>query len=291
MLLVCAVGAGTAWWMARSRPAPALHPAVPVTGQPKSGSQPPRGTGIGAGGALDAGAGKVTLPAQPAVVHPTDPNAKVAYLTFDDGPDGTVTPLVLQTLQREGVKATFFVIGLQVKRYPNLLREEYSDGDSIGNHTYSHNPRFIYASPQNFWEDFQKDEDIIDQTIGIRPRIYRCPDGSYPEFTAPFRELMNNKGYVFFDWNVSAGDASLKPASTAQIIRNVETQVERYNYKGARVIILMHDGPGHINTARALPTIIEFLKREGFQFGTLDLTVKPIQFRVPRAVRVQHRVR
>lgn len=305
------VGSGVAAWVrvARQNAVWAARPTADVTPKPgrtanETGGNGTRLTGdggqitnaTGGGGAApgntsqqgdgeqgDSAKGADPDPALPA--GPIPPSAKVVYLTFDDGPDGTNTPMVLKALQAAHVHATFFVIGEQVARNPALLKEEYAEGNSIGNHTYTHNYRYIYASPQNFWQDFEKDEDLIQSILGIRPRIFRCPGGSVPDFTEPYRTMMADKGFVFFDWNVDAGDAEARPASTAEIIHNVETQVMRYNHKGARVVILMHDGPGHINTARAVPSIIAFLKKEGWEFGTLNASVRPIQFRTPPASR------
>ncbi|WP_051330996.1 polysaccharide deacetylase family protein [Aneurinibacillus terranovensis] len=208
-----------------------------------------------------------------------EPSGKIAYLTFDDGPDRYVTPLVLDTLKKENIKATFFVTGEAASANKDLLAKNYLAGNSIGNHTYSHNYRLLYKKPQSFWNDFKRAEDIIYQDIGIRPHIFRCPYGSYPGFTAPFRQMMGGKGYVFFDWDIDSTDSNRRNMSVSSIRTATLTQINRLDKQDARLVILFHDGGGHKNSALALPDVIHDLKKRGYAFGVLTPDVKPVQFK------------
>ncbi len=200
--------------------------------------------------------------------------AKIAYLTFDDGPYPETTPRILKILQDKGVYATFFVIGSQVRAYPGLLKAEYDQGNAIGNHTYSHDYKVVYRSPEAFVADVRKNEALIDSIIGLRPHIVRAPGGTQGHFSVNYFNALDVADYMVYDWNVSSGDAAaqLVPANT--LVQNVETEVTGKT----RVIILMHDAGAKTTTVDALPRIIDFLKEKGFAFGVLTPHVAPIVF-------------
>ena len=105
---------------------------------------------------------------------------KVAYLTFDDGPTKTVTPKVLDILEEEDVKATFFVIGKSVKNYPEIVKRAYEQGHYIANHGYSHNNNKLYESEQSFRNEIKDTDEAIGKAIGIEnysSHIFRFPNG------------------------------------------------------------------------------------------------------------------
>lgn len=88
-------------------------------------------------------------------------NNKIAYLSFDDGPSKTVTPQILKTLDKYGIKATFFVLGSMAEKNPSILKSIYSKGHSIGHHSYSHNYKYIYSSYNNFLGEINRTEKIF----------------------------------------------------------------------------------------------------------------------------------
>lgn len=199
--------------------------------------------------------------------------SKVVYLTLDDGPSPN-TPRILQILKNEGVHATFFVIGIQVEKYPGYLKQEKAEGNAIGNHTYSHNYAEIYQSPQAYLANIKKNEDLIYSLIGIRPPIIRTPGGTQGHFHVSYYNTLDAAGYLVYDWNVSTGDAAASVVPADQLVRNVMNQVPGKD----RVIMLMHDAPGKTTTVEALPRIIQYLKKEGYSFGILRPEVAPILF-------------
>lgn len=205
-------------------------------------------------------------------VFKTEP-AKIAYLTIDDGPSSN-TARILETLQKEGVKATFFVIGRQIEQYPGLLKQEFEQGNAIGNHTYSHNYAEIYKSTEDYLANIKKNEDLIYKLIGIRPKIIRTPGGTQGHFHVSYYNAVDAADYLVYDWNVSAGDAEAPLVPEEKIVDNVMKQVPGRS----RVIILMHDAPGKTTTVDALPRIIKFLKQQGYEFGVLTPEVAPILF-------------
>ncbi|EGW37701.1 polysaccharide deacetylase family protein [Desulfosporosinus sp. OT] len=199
---------------------------------------------------------------------------KMAYLTFDDGPYPSTTPKILAILAKENVKATFFDVGRQVELNPDLLKAEYLQGNAIGNHTYSHIMDEVYKGPEAFLSDVKKAEDIIYNTLGIRPQIIRAPGGTVGHFNINYFNAVDEAGYLMEDWNIDSGDtdASLVPENL--LIHNVEQQTQGKT----RVVILMHDLAGKNTTIQALPTIIGMLKKQGFTFGVLGPHVRPIVF-------------
>jgi peptidoglycan/xylan/chitin deacetylase (PgdA/CDA1 family) len=201
-------------------------------------------------------------------------NGKMVYLTFDDGPYPSTTLKILAILAKENVQGTFFDVGHQVELNPDLLKAEYEQGNAIGNHTYSHNMAEVYKSPQAFLSDVKKAEDIIYNTIGIRPQIVRAPGGTVGNFNINYFNAVDAAGYLMEDWNVDSGDTDARLVPEAQLIHNVEQQIQGKS----RVVILMHDLVGKSTTIQALPIIIEMLRKQDFAFGMLGSHVRPIVF-------------
>ncbi len=197
---------------------------------------------------------------------------KSVYLTFDDGPSD-ITSEVLRILREKNVKATFFVVYNSGEKAADLLREMIKDGHSAS-HVYSK----IYSSVENFLEDFEKTSSWIENETGYRPEILRFPGGSVnfhnQTIYQPLIAEMLRRGYVYYDWNVSSGDAA-KKTTPLSIANNT---INGAAGKADKVIVLMHDGPGKRDTLRALPEIIDTLKESGRILLPLDNSVRPIAF-------------
>ncbi|WP_418790808.1 polysaccharide deacetylase family protein [Phosphitispora sp. TUW77] len=189
---------------------------------------------------------------------------KKVYLTFDDGPDGVVTPLILDTLDSYGIKATFFVVGTQIEKYPEVLQDMFERGHSIGNHTYSHRYNDIYSGRDSFMESIRRNEEIIFHLTGNRPKIFRDPGGSVRNSESAKSFLADN-GYQLINWNVESYDSRKPRLPASEIIEKIRQQTLKEEV-WSEMVIIMHDGTGHIATARALPTIIHMLQNQGFQF-------------------------
>lgn len=192
---------------------------------------------------------------------------KVVYLTFDDGPEPENTPAVLDILKQNGIKATFFVVGNQVEKYPEILRRIYLEGHAVGNHSYNHVYRELYQSPNSYFSQLRHTDEIIKKTIGVRPRISRAPGGSAGSFTKDYWETLKKLGYTEVGWNVSSGDASSAKASG--IINNIVAQMEN-KHLWSHATLLMHDGRGHAETVKALPSIIKYYKDRQFEFRVIN---------------------
>lgn len=193
---------------------------------------------------------------------------KVAYLTFDDGPSKIVTPAILDILDKYKIKATFFHVGKMVDIYPNITKEVYDRGHSLGNHSYSHDYAYLYRNNSNFMTDINKADEAFKRAIGddFNTNLFRFPGGSFEKKKNPMKKAINEAGYTFYDWNTVNGDAEKSnPTVTYLFNRFTET------YRGKKkIIVLMHDTDAKKANLEAVPMIIDRLIKEGYRFDTLD---------------------
>lgn len=193
---------------------------------------------------------------------------KEVFLTFDDGPTKEITPEILDILKQHQVKATFFVIGKMAEKSKDLLVRERSEGHSIGNHSYSHDYKYLYSQPDNFVEDINKaDSELREILDGYDAKLIRFPGGSFGKDKEIYRQAITAAGYHFVDWNAVDGDAEGKGNFSADKL------YERFRATSAgknKLIVLMHDAPNKRATVQALPRIIELLKSQGYNFETLE---------------------
>ena len=147
-------------------------------------------------------------------------------------------------------------------------------------HSYTHQYSLIYDSVENFIEDLNKNYLYIKNTTGICPTILRFPGGSINTYNLKIYQSLSaevlRRGFIYCDWNVSAGDA-LKEATAESIIENV---INGVSLCWEPAFVLMHDN-GNNELVQALPKIIEKLKAEGYSFAALDNTVRPPMFVYP----------
>jgi peptidoglycan-N-acetylglucosamine deacetylase len=202
---------------------------------------------------------------------------KVIALTFDDGPNEPYTSGVLDVLEKNGVQATFFLVGANVKLYPQVAQRMLRDGDVIGNHSYSHDAN--HALSFNAYKDIDFAQKTILAVTGVQPHLYRPPHGKKSPWEL---EAIKREGFVEVLWSISTNELSGKSAEflADQIVQNAKP--------GG--IILMHDGYGTLHdTGRAnkqitvdmLPLIIQRLQAEGYSLVTIpDLLNVPAYDRI-----------
>lgn len=210
-------------------------------------------------------------------------DAKIAYLTFDDGPSAN-TSAILAVLKQYDIKATFFVNGHPHLR--DLYRQISDDGHALANHTYSHDYKKIYKSADNFKKDVKKLDTFLKEITGTEPNyILRYPGGSNNHIGRDYGGMgimnsvikeMNKEGYLYFDWNVDSSDAYVFRQTKDNIVQAVLTQSSTLNHP----IILMHDLDPKTTTVEALPEIIEGLLSKGFAFDVLSKDTHAPQFKV-----------
>jgi peptidoglycan/xylan/chitin deacetylase (PgdA/CDA1 family) len=196
------------------------------------------------------------------VVHgPAD--QKVVALTFDDGPNEPFTSEILNVLDREGVKATFFAVGVNVATYPDAARRIVADGNVIANHSWDHSR---LATAVDFrYSQLQRAQDEIASVTGVTPRFFRPPAGIHTPWQL---KKVASSGLTTVNWDAEGYDWQ-KPNSPERIEQKVLSSVRPGS------IILLHDGDetrhgaDRGQTVAALPAIIETLRAEGYQFVTL----------------------
>jgi peptidoglycan/xylan/chitin deacetylase (PgdA/CDA1 family) len=188
----------------------------------------------------------------PGITWRKSASKKTIYLSFDDGPIPDVTPWVLDTLDRYGIKATFFCVGENVARYPELFEQIKTRGHQTGNHSYNH-LRAFRTNPDDYLANVEKADKLIGSSL------FRPPHG---ELTyAQFRAL--RKKYELVQWDVISRDynAKLSPDEVFDIVR-----------KGVRKgsILVFHDSlKAEKNLRAALPRSIEFCLAQGYVFDVL----------------------
>lgn len=200
------------------------------------------------------------------VVTKDDGKTKVAYLTFDDGPSANITPGVLKVLRENNVHGTFFLMGKMAQRHPDLVKEEIEEGNAIGNHSYSHEYKKIYASPEAFLEDINKCFEVLKKIVpDYDANLVRFPGGSYGHKLLPIREAVKAKGIKYVNWNALTGDAEHNNVPADKLVERLKVECKGKN----RVVILTHDAPTKRTSLEALPRVIEYLKSQGYKFETL----------------------
>ncbi|QYX33292.1 polysaccharide deacetylase family protein [Sphaerospermopsis torques-reginae] len=185
------------------------------------------------------------------------PDQKVIALTFDDGPWPKSTAQVLDILKKNNIQGTFFVVGQNVKNYPDLTRRIVAEGHSIANHTWHH--WYHHMNPQTAAYEVANTTDIIFKTTGVKSGLFRPPGGIMTNGVVSYAR--NNK-YAIIMWSSDSIDYS-RPA-VPRLINNI--------FKTAKPggIVLMHDGGGdRTHTVQALPEIISRFRKQGYKFVTV----------------------
>jgi peptidoglycan/xylan/chitin deacetylase (PgdA/CDA1 family) len=211
-----------------------------------------------AGGILTVTQNYLTTPSlvrAPGTYYKANTQEKVVALTFDDGPDPTDTPDVLDILKEKKVRATFFVLGQAAEANPDLLKRLVNEGHEIGNHSFNHD----YQQLRLVQEMNQTDQAVFAAT-GTHTYFYRPPGGFLSKNQL---ETIKGSGHVVALWSVDSKD--WRNPGINQIVDNVMKTV----FPGA--IILMHDGGYHrTQTVKALGPIIDALRDRGYRFATLS---------------------
>jgi len=189
---------------------------------------------------------------------------RAVALTFDDGPNPDATPAILDALRARGVKATFFVLGRHAERWPELVKRVADEGHTIGNHGYFHR-KLHFKSPAYVRDDLTRGTTMIERASGARPALFRAPHG----FRSPWvTAIASSLGQRTVGWSLGVWDSD-RPGVDAIVRKTID---------GTRPgsILLLHDGDGYdprgdrMQTAQAVPLIVDRLLEDGYRFELLD---------------------
>lgn len=204
------------------------------------------------------------------------PNEKIVFLTFDDGPSITNTPKVLDILKEKGVKATFFIVGENLKnggkRTEAILKRTLDEGHAIGNHSWTHDYKILYPEgtldAEAFIKEYKQTDELLKQVLGneFSTRIIRCPGGCKTwKGMDRLDEYLKASGRYKIDWDALTEDAEGEKKTAEELVNYaIETS------KGKDIVVLlMHDAYNKEETVKALPQIIDYFKAKGYTFKSI----------------------
>lgn len=220
--------------------------------------------------------------------NPDYKGKKIAFLTFDDGVNTTVTNKILKTLKDNKINATFFIPGFNLENESSheVLKRLYADGNSIATHSYSHDYDILYPNRivdyKQVLDEQHKTVKLLKSILGkdFDTKIFRYPGGHMSwdkESIKKSDEELEKIGVRWIDWNSMTGDAQpvdagpndiSRPKNVDEVISNFEQSLN-YTANPNQVVILMHDALGKDLTADALQSLIDHLKAKGYEFGIL----------------------
>lgn len=188
-----------------------------------------------------------------------DTSKKVLYLTFDDGPEPTVTPWVLDTLKSFKAKATFFCIGKNIDTHPEIFQRVLNEGHRVGNHTYNHRNGWK-TKTNNYLNNTLKAENSIEQQLQsnkAKSKLFRPP---YGKIKPSQIKQLEKEGYKIVMWDVISADFD-KSISPEQCLSNVTTNITNGS------IVVFHDSlKAEINMKSALKKVLKKYSEKGYVF-------------------------
>ncbi|MGN0485019.1 MAG: polysaccharide deacetylase family protein [Lachnospiraceae bacterium] len=203
-------------------------------------------------------------------------DALKVYLTFDDGPSKN-TSRILDYLNQQNVKATFFVTAKEDESSVRSYQRIVNEGHTLALHSYTHDYKKVYASKNSFESDVTRLQDLLYDKTGIRSQFYRFPGGSSNQYCKSMIKdltaVLEAHDLTYFDWNVANGDATGKTYSAGELTQNVLQDVPKYKTS----IVLMHDTAEKDTTVESLKTLIPALKKMGAEILPIDKNTTVIQ--------------
>ena len=205
---------------------------------------------------------------------------KVCCLTFDDGPSQN-TDRVLAILDRYEIKGTFFVVGSSGAASQQRMRDIVAAGHTLAMHSWSHDYKKVYASVEAFLDEFYRLYQYIYEVTGVYPSVYRFPGGSINGYNrGVYQEIiaeMTRRGFVYYDWNASAQDATVRSRPAADIAADCLRGIGR-----ELVVVLCHDSAARGTTVDALPAVIQGYQNAGYTFSALHPGVEQVTMGYPK---------
>lgn len=227
---------------------------------------------------LDDENGNNTTVTRKVIVSERGQNGTI-YLTFDDGPKDGTTNVILDILKEEGVEATFFVTN---SGPDELIKRAYDEGHSIALHTATHDYALVYSSVDNYFNDLLTVQERVKRITGYESKIIRFPGGTSNTISRRYSEgIMSkltqevlNRGFRYYDWNLSSNDAQVGEHTAEEIKNNVVSHLSKDRIN----MVLMHDIKPY--TRDALREIIKYGKDNGYTFEKITMSTEMITQKV-----------
>ncbi len=196
------------------------------------------------------------------------PEAELRWiaLTFDDGPDGKYTPEILDILKEKEATATFFLVGKQVEKYPEIAKRIVEEGHTIGNHSWSHR-NLSSLAPEALDDQVKRTQEAIADATGVEPALMRAPYGALSD---DFLDYLHERSLQHIYWTIDPRDWD------GTSVADMRSNIMKHAKPGG--IILLHSFGGRKNaldhTLKLLPLIIDDLRKEGYEFTTVDRMIE-----------------
>lgn len=185
---------------------------------------------------------------------PSKTYGKVVYLTIDDGPS-EYTDEIINILNKNNVKATFFMINNNMQAYPKQVKNIVENGNTAGFHSVTHDIHKLYVSKTSAKEEFDTNQATFKKITGQTSKVIRLPFGSKPYTPRASYNALVDSGYKLWDWTLDTEDWR---STSSQIMENVK----KYSSGSDNVVLLMHERK---QTVEILDEMIKYLKSEGFE--------------------------
>lgn len=202
---------------------------------------------------------------------------KVVFLTFDDGPNHSTTPEVLDILAEEEVPATFFVVGYMIDEAPDMLERQIAEGHAIALHSYTHDYSKLYpgryASAKRVAKEF---DDTLAEVQAVLGEDFSTGAWRYPGGHMSWKSMedadkaLKKRGASWIDWNSMTGDAEPENRRPTSVAGMVAMATEPIDYDGKVSVMLAHDTGGKDLTVKSLRKIIKTYKDAGYTFGVIS---------------------
>lgn len=195
-----------------------------------------------------------------------DVNDNVIALTFDDGPNPEFTPEVLSLLKKYNFKATFFCIGKQVEKHPEILQQILADGHVVGNHSYLHSNNYGFLSTKKVISDLEKNQQIIENITSLKTQFFRPPFGvTNPNISKAVKKM----NLITFGWSVRSYDTVVK--NPTKVFQKISSKIQKGD------VVLLHDTSQ--KSVLILEQLLEFMKQTKMKSVTLEslFNLKPYE--------------
>lgn len=194
----------------------------------------------------------------PSIIWET--NSNNVHLTFDDGPDPIATPILLNLLKEKRAKGTFFVVGKNAERHPEIVKRMAEEGHAIGHHSYCHQP-MMFRSRTTLEKEFTKTEHVLQEILGESPRMFRPP---YGLFDSRVLRYVRQHGYRFVMWSIDSRDYTSRSAE------KIARKVISATHEGA--ILLFHDNHAtQDKVEEVVGRVLSYLERTNISASSLPV--------------------